>query len=658
MRQLYFLFLFLHSTLPGIAQIPLNTEKVADSLTRVLMQPVPDSIKARANFHLIAYWLLKDTTKARSYLNEGKRLSQSIPYLKALAFSYEGYFYYASDIEKSEIAYRKADSALSPFHSPMAYRDRSDAIYKYAVIQQRKDDDEAYIDIVLNKAIPLAEKSGNNSVLGSQYMGIGIAFMNIEQYDKASIYLNNSIQVLKNAATEPSRLIAAYNRAGENYIHLRQYDSAKAILDAIRPLLAPYPQSELYAGYYLVEGLYYHHLEKYPAAITSFNKGMQAAGGPNKAYVIQEMLFAKVRSLVSAKKFEEAQKILLQFLNDEEVMSFSGNRKEVFKGLSQTYEGLGNKTEAYNWLLRYSKFNDSLHQTEIVNDLHDLEMKYQNAEKQKKITRLEAEKKEAVLVAKNQRLTNWMLGIAATFLLIVLAFVVIYYRNSRKLAKEKEINYKQQLKDIEQQQELNLTHALLEGEERERKRLARDLHDGLGGMLAGIKIKLSGQSKMEHNQNLDAVILQLDHSVNELRRIARNMMPESLLKTGLEAALRDLCESLTTQNMQIEFQAYGIRHDIPPVTQANIYRIVQEILSNAVKHADANKIVLQCSQNENIFLITAEDNGKGFDTSGISHSGGIGFSNIKNRVAYLKGNLDIASTLNEGTTVNIELNVS
>lgn len=196
---------------------------------------------------------------------------------------------------------------------------------------------------------------------------------------------------------------------------------------------------------------------------------------------------------------------------------------------------------------------------------------------------------------------------------------------------------------------------MLDAEERERQRIGRDLHDGLGGMLAGIKMNLSQQSKTD-NRNLDTVINRLDESVKELRHIARNMMPESLLKIGLEDALHDLCELLQIEDTRIEFQPINIDKNLPLAMQMHIYRIVQELLNNAIRHAKPSNIILQCSQHQNIVHITVEDDGCGFDQELIREKPGIGFSNIKNRVEYLKGNIDIESAKNEGTSINIEIN--
>ena len=159
------------------------------------------------------------------------------------------------------------------------------------------------------------------------------------------------------------------------------------------------------------------------------------------------------------------------------------------------------------------------------------------------------------------------------------------------------------------------------------------------------------------NTDIYKVIEQLDSSVTELRRIARNMMPESLLQLGLEISLKDMCDAVNTPATRVEFQAFSINAALPKETQITVYRIVQELLANAIRHANASEILVQCSQNENIFYITLEDNGRGFDTSLLPLQKGIGISNVKNRVDFLKGKMDIHSAPAHGTTVNIEFNI-
>lgn len=660
-RSLYLPALLLALAFNSYAQLPLDQERYVDSLNNLLRTEISDSVKAKANFMLLYYWTARDTSMARKHLDAARQLSRSSPYMTALYYAHEGYFYYAGDIAKSEAAFLVADSLLRPFRSKEAYTARSNIWSVYAVLQQRKDDDRAYIDIVLNKAVPMAFKAGDTALAASLYSGLGVAFMNIDQNDKAALYFNKSMRILENAPTQPSRVAATYVRAGENYMILGQYEEAKKILDKTRKILEPYPDSELYARYYLVEGLYRHHLGQYAQAVASYDKGIAHAAGPNKTYTIQELMSHKGRSLVDGKQYNEALKVLNIMAASPETMETISSRMQLFKDFAESYAGLGKPGLAYSYQKKYSDLSDSMHATQLKKDLNELELKYRNAENQKEIITLKSRNEQNALSARNGRLWIGLLASAIIILLIVIIFAQLYYRNNKKLQAQKELNYQQQLKEVEQQQRLQFGQAVLQGEEQERRRLARDLHDGLGGMLAGVKINLSGQVEDNPSQDqrgeLQKIIVQLDNSVTELRRIAHNMMPVNLLKFGLETALRDLCESLISEKTRIEFQAYGIESSLPEQTQINIYRIVQEMLSNAVRHAEAGHIMLQCSQNGNTFLITQEDDGQGFDADAEHSSKGIGLSNIKNRVGFLKGKMEIDSVIGEGTTINIELYV-
>lgn len=253
------------------------------------------------------------------------------------------------------------------------------------------------------------------------------------------------------------------------------------------------------------------------------------------------------------------------------------------------------------------------------------------------------------------------MGLSVILLLLIIFFIFFFiiYRKNKKISEQKEINLQQKITDIKQKEELSLTKAILEGEERERERIARDLHDGLGGMLAGVKINFSTWSSTHLNPEKDKefyrILSQLDNSVGELRHVARNLMPESLLNFGLETALNDLCEFYIRKDLDIDFQPINIERKLPLNIQLNIYRIVQELLANAVKHSGANNILLQCSQSEENFFITIEDNGKGFSKNSGEKTKSLGLQNLKNRVDYLKGKMEISSD-HEGTTINIELN--
>lgn len=642
-------------------QVPLNERFYLDSLATKTQRAATDSLKAMANFELSQFWAYKDSLKSEKYLEQGKRLSRNSPYLKIVAQYYEAYLIVPTQQDRSEKMYRDVETQLLLYPKKDAFLLRAKAWYEYGIIQFKKDNYDVLTEIVFNKCIPLAQKAGSNAFLGTSYLILANIFKNVAQYEKAETYCLKAIGYLKKEKASSSELISAYHALAENYTLSGQNPKARVLLDEIRQLLAPYPESEYLLDYYAAEGLYFTVGDQFKNALASIEKGITLSEKLKIPYKEQRLLLQKFYASYYIKDFEQAKSVLQYLMKKPPMMKLSVNRLQLYHGMAITHKSLGKMVLAYDWLERYSKLSDSVAQSKLKTEVNALELKYKDTEKQKEINKLKVNNIQSALAARNNRLINWLLGSVSLFLLIVAAFSFLYYRNNRKLLAQKELSYRQHLNELEQQQQLQYSQAMLEGEEQERRRLARDLHDGLGGMLAGAKINLSGQLENPRSENqrenLQKVIGQLDSSVTELRRIAHNMMPENLLNFGLKTALKDLCETLMTTRTKIEFQALEIDAPIPEQTQINIYRIVQEMLANAIRHADATKILLQCSRNNDVFFITQEDNGKGFDLGSAHTEAGTGLQNIRNRVGFLKGKIEIESTINEGTVINIELHV-
>lgn len=641
--------------------VPLDEERYADSLQKVLKSHNSDSSNAIVNFLLSDYWSEKDSSKSALYLQQGKALSGNSIYLKAIYLKNMAGLIYDKDVAKSESLYKQADAIFQKYNSKDALYERAKIWGNLAALQQYNDNDKDYTKFLINKAIPLAKQSGRNDQLAIEYFNLGLAFKNIGEYNKAREYYLQGIQTIRQGPYySASALVYGYLGAIQNYLFQDSLSVAKQLLDKTKVLLQPYPKSKYFLDYYEYESMYYRLSKKYIQSIASLNKGIALADTLHQAYDKLSLLFQKYKTFNNQGDYHDAKTVMLEIIKDKGKLLSSGNRIIVYYELAKTYQHLGDMGNAFNWMEQYASVLDSSYSANIKNNINELEAKYRTSEKEKQILTLQSERSKALLSAKNNKLYVWLLGAGCFILLSAAIFSYLLFRNNKKLSAQEEINHQQQLKEIEQQQQLKITQAMLDGEERERKRMARDLHDGLGGMLAGVKLNLSGmennhQELMQDNE-LNRVIEQLDNSISELRRIARNMMPEALLKLGLETALKDLCEFYTTDKLHISFQAMDIAGDIPLSNQINIYRIVQELISNAVKHSGASNIMVQCSQNGSLFLITIEDDGTGFDISVLETKKGLGWNNIKNRVAFLKGKADIHSQIDEGTTINIELN--
>ena len=300
---------------------------------------------------------------------------------------------------------------------------------------------------------------------------------------------------------------------------------------------------------------------------------------------------------------------------------------------------MGNREKAIEYFEKYSEIMGYIADKEYQNSLSEMEIKYEAEKKELKIAALETEKEYFI----------W-LGVAICgFLLAWLAFFLIKHRlgvSKRKLAE-------QQIKQLEQEKQLIATQAVLDGETAERTRIARDLHDGLGGMLSTVKLNLSDLKKgavIENNDmfRFDNALNMLNDSIRELRRVAHNMMPESLSRYGLKISIKDFCDSIPGA----EFQYFGDERRLNQKFEIMIYRIIHELVNNSIKHANAEHIIVQLIQESDRISLTVQDDGCGFDMN--AKTKGNGLINIKNRVNSYNGQMSIWSKPGNGVEINIE----
>ena len=228
------------------------------------------------------------------------------------------------------------------------------------------------------------------------------------------------------------------------------------------------------------------------------------------------------------------------------------------------------------------------------------------------------------------------------------------YQNKQKLQA-------QRIQELEIEKQLFATQALLQGQEDERSRMAKELHDGLGGLLSGVKLNLNNMQKKliiteEDGAAFEKSIHLLDESISELRRVAHNLMPESILKFGLDGAISEFLQSMKNENLNIIYQSYHIENGLGKQLDISVYRIIQELVNNAIKHSGATEILVQVRKDEGLLVMDVEDNGKGFDSQSMSKESGMGLAGIKSRVNYWKGKLEIDSG-KSGTAVHVEIPV-
>ncbi len=399
---------------------------------------------------------------------------------------------------------------------------------------------------------------------------------------------------------------------------------------------------------FLQKGRYLDELKKTLEAENAFLTALKNAkkrGAPQDIMLAYTYLGKHYEEAGHAKKaiqnFEKAQE--QDPANAERIMSpFS------YMSWSRAESELGNYKKSNEYLLKHVKIMDSLNSEKNKKSLAIAEAKYQTVKKDKEIATQQLELKDkASEIQKKKTQNNYMLG---TIVFLIIASILLVF-----LFKQRQKRKNQELLTLKREFQIKTLESLIEGEEKERFRIAKELHDGVNGDLSAIKYKLSSLLEM-NNKVIKEAITMIDDSCKQVRAISHNLVPPSLEKFDLVEAADAYCANLNELNPSIEitFQHLGDVVDMSKKAEVNSFRIIQELVTNSLKHADASNINVQISNHNNLIQMTVEDDGKGFDKTNIESSG-IGLSNVQSRIDYLQATVDLISN-EAGTSYTIEIN--
>lgn len=322
--------------------------------------------------------------------------------------------------------------------------------------------------------------------------------------------------------------------------------------------------------------------------------------------------------------------------------------KNLYEGISHAYSQKSDFANAYKYLTQLIEIKDSIFSIENNKQITEFNTKYETKKKEKDLLLKTYELKQQ----KNKNLLNFII-FTVTGIILLLLFTVIFLRVRQK--------QKSQLEQEKIRQEKLRFKVALESEENERIRIAKELHDGLGQLLSSAKLNLSGLEgsvDKEDEKMLTNSITILDDAVNEVRSISHNLMPTALINYDLLRAIDSLCEKINNSaQINVIFNHSHFIHSFNKETEITIYRIVQEIVNNMIKHSGTDKIEISLSSQDKTIKLIVRDYGKGFDTKRIKVNDGIGWQNIFSRVSMLNGKIDIFSEIEKGTIITVVFNV-
>lgn len=634
---------------------PLN----ADSLRRLIAAERVDTVRARQLVRLAEALRRTDSAGAIKAADLALAIFTKSRFAAGIAQAYfiRGRIYYNyGNLNAAEAEYQKGLAPVAQDTGLPALSIKARLTGNLSVIYGDRGEAEKELETVLS-VIPILERAKDTLALAVANFNVGGKFYNGDQFAKAYSYLQKSVALHERRPS--AQLTEAYLITSWCAEKLNDLEGMRGYLDKAAKII-DHADPRLLEEYETANGLYYYRKKSYAEAEKAYQRALEVNDPVDHLPLHRANAMEALNGLYETQgRYAEAKKIMEEYMLLSRRVNWHVNIIHGLEILSRLEEKTHNYAASLRYLREYVRLSDTLKAEEITTRLHDLEMKYQASMKEKKILALESSSKQQQLVLQRSRAYNALLLAGLIVALLVILIIFIVYRQKHRLAAQNEALQRQELENMKQARRIQHFSAMLEGQEQERRRLARDLHDGLGGTMASIRMKAAdlADNTSGNNARMKQIVTQLDGATRELRSIAHNMMPEILLKFGLEAALKDLCESLQHNGAMIVFQAFDLRSDIAQSQQIMIYRLVQELLGNALKHSGARNILVQCLQRGEELTVIVEDDGRGFDANAHFPADGIGLQSVRARVDYLKGRLDIQSAPGVGTTINIDIHV-
>jgi signal transduction histidine kinase len=450
------------------------------------------------------------------------------------------------------------------------------------------------------------------------YLGLGLFYNNPKNFSKALIYYDSAINKA-NILIDTMSLARALTNKGLIYVSpLKKYDSAR---------------------YFYKRALgYFKHIKK------------------------QEKVFVTNLNIGISYKFEKKYKTAIKWFNKADsipLKKYKNNYKRIlYANMTDTYEKLNDYKRAYDYAWKYFDYKDSVDIKAQNVQLTEINTKYETAKKEKENLQLKSDKKD-------QRL--YIYSIIGLFVvsLVVGLLALINLKNKRELAEKEKVLQQQKVVTLIKDHEIKTIDAMMEGQEIERKRIAEDLHDNLGSTLAILKLNFDTfKEKIESEKEDVGMLLSnteglLAEAYKKVRSMAHANQAGVLANLGLVESVKKFAKNISIANKtQIEVIDFGLERHLDSNFEIAVFRIIQELVTNIVKHANAKNATIDMTLFDESFGLIVEDDGVGFDFSDNDiKDNGIGLGSIKRRVENLEGQFSVDSNPDVGTTIIIDVPV-
>ena len=580
-----------------------------------------------------------DLVKATGFLLKGMAIREEIKDQKGIANVSANLSVLYKELKKYDEAITYADNAIAIYKQLNLPVDVGRVYVNLGLIANRQKkyaEAEKYYEEALQRFKSTTYTRGLESV----YNNLGLVLKNQNKTDKALENYTAAYQLALASADKQAQAIVL-NEMGDLALMKNDFAlSEKYLLQALK----------------LAEEINYLELEK-DANETLANLYKQKADY-EKAYVYQVKFNLLSDSILAKDKVKIIEDVKGKYETEKKELKITVlSKSDSIKSLqidNQQIAIIDNLLKIINQKLELSTAGLHLKEDSLVIKSKEktiLQKELDAKEKEQRITLLSKEKKIKELQLKSRN--NVIAGISVFTLLLALSGYLFYQR--------KQVQQKSVLQqEIFKQQGLAM-QGILEAEEKERKRIASDLHDGVGQLMSAAWLNLQAfkqqaiHASETQQQLFNKSMALVDESCKEVRSVSHNMMPNALLQKGLINAVREFIQQISSKKLSINLQTDGLHKPIPSHVEMVLYRVIQESVNNVIKHAAASNLDISINQEADGIDVMVEDNGKGFDTAAVKQNDGIGLSNIKNRVQYLKGTVEWNSTPGNGTLVAMHI---
>ncbi|MBV4360485.1 tetratricopeptide repeat-containing sensor histidine kinase [Pinibacter aurantiacus] len=629
-----------------------------DSLRNSINKATTDSLKVEALYEYMKANLNNNTSDFEPYIQQMIFLSRKINFKWGLSTAYILGLSYHKNRGEFEQALKYADSATVVAKGDTAEDLRLNmghiSLNRGNLYYNIGDYETALKDYYQAEKVfrQIRHKS-----LASTYSNISNCFMSLSDHSKAITYSRLAVATAK--SFDDNRLLATdMMNLATAYMNIDDYNAADSLLGEAWPIVEQLKNLKSFHVYYYNMGDLATYKKDTVKALEYYRKSYEYAMQNEDVWQQGKALDVIINCQMDLRQRDAKINIDKLYLLAEE-NGMDDNKAAALQYYSRWYADHGDYKKAYAYEQQFRMISDSMLSNEIKEKASLMDVRFRVAGKEQEIKDLTAAQKIQQLSIRQKNIVNYIF--ATTIIALVIISLLIYrnYRHRQKLQQAK-------IEELQTEKKLAAAEAVIKGEEQERTRIAKDLHDGLGGMLSGIKYSLGSMKQNlvmtpDNAQAFERSIDMLDSSIGEMRRVAHNMMPEVLLKYGLDTALREFCNDINRSGaISIKYQSLGMNGvEVEQTTAITVYRVIQELVNNVLKHAHAQNLLVQLhfAEQENILAITVEDDGKGFNMEALDQTAGMGWKSIQNRVKFLKGKIDVQASQDKGTSVMIEIGI-